>query len=181
MCVFSNLAQPNAWTHTATYRSHTHDILCSAVAILKENYTLIFNTQMKKQIKRQITTSLSTARSVKRDAGADEPTKKQKVECGTAVDGIPAPSLPTLPLLDRSNPSVLVIVSGGADGTLVATSSQSRQENMTVKYYDYPGWFSSVCRCDEAYCLLSVGRGCGCECSTTTRWIFTAWALPRRM
>ena len=77
------------------------------------------------------------------------------------MDVTPASSLPTLPLLDRANPSVLVIVSGGADGTLVATSSQSRQENMTVKYYDYPGWFSSVCRCDEEYCLLSVGRGAG--------------------
>lgn len=159
--MFSNVAQQNAWTHTATYRSHTHDILCSAVAILKQNYTLIFNTQMKKQIRRQLTTTPSTAQSVKRDAVADEPTKKQKEESGAAVDVTPASSLPTLPLLDRANPSVLVIVSGGADGTLVATSSQSRQENMTVKYYDYPGWFSSVCRCDEEYCLLSVGRGAG--------------------
>ena len=84
--MFSNVAQQNAWTHTATYRSHTHDILCSAVAILKQNYTLIFNTQMKKQIRRQLTTSPSTAQSVKRDAVADEPTKKQKEESGAAVD-----------------------------------------------------------------------------------------------
>ena len=81
LCMFGNLVVPDKWIKTAAFRLHTHDILCSAVTLLKNNRTALYNTIPAKQVSR----FLQAAEPPTPVRDTDPVSKKQKLQSGEAL------------------------------------------------------------------------------------------------
>lgn len=187
--MFANLVSPDKWVKTSALRLHTHDILCSAVTVLKNNRTALCNVMSMKQVSRLLQAAQQPAATPAVDTAP--PAKKQKVE---AASQTPSPSqtqqgqaasqtptqtqqgqaaeegleYPMLRPLERERCNMIAVVSGAVDGSLAVASTLSRDEHSSMKCYDYPGFFTPAAACCEGYCVLKVGAVVVCERSTTT-------------
>ena len=188
--MFANLVSPDKWVKTSALRLHTHDILCSAVTVLKNNRTALCNVMSVKQVSRLLQAAQQPAVTPAVDTAP--PAKKQKVETPSqqgqegqapsqqtqqtqqtqptqqgqaAEEGLEYPALRPL---GRERCNMIAVVSGAVDGSLAVASTLSRDEHSAMKCFDYPGFFTPAAACCEGYCVLKVGAVVACECSTTT-------------
>lgn len=194
--MFANLVSPDKWVKTSALRLHTHDILCSAVTVLKNNRTALCNVMPVKQVSRLLQAAQQPAATPAVDTAP--PAKKQKVETPSqqgqegqapsssqqaqhgqvasqqaqqAQQGQAAEEgleYPALRPLGRERCNMIAVVSGAVDGSLAVASTLSRDEHSAMKCFDYPGFFTPAAACCEGYCVLKVGAVVACECSTTT-------------
>lgn len=210
--MFSNIDAPDQWTHTASYRSHTHDILCSTVRILRGSCTSLYSTVSPKQLKREISANLNDKNSPNNDYGVEkkrgyeegeelmdhetfnsestvgqkrlrlEEKTNMKVQEKSVVktkgrvttDMIEEETLlemdheeelnqdsddsPIFLGLKDSVPSMIAIVSSGADGNMVVYNVESRQETMTFKLVGFPGYYNDVVSVSAHHVCLMVGK-----------------------
>ena len=190
--MFANLVSPDKWVKTSALRLHTHDILCSAVTVLKNNRTALCNVMSVKQVSRLLQAAQQPAATSAVDTAP--PAKKQKVETPSqqgqegqtpsssqtqtppqqtqqtqqgqaAEEGLEYPALRPL---GRERCNMIAVVSGAVDGSLAVASTLSRDEHSAMKCFDYPGFFTPAAACCEGYCVLKVRAVVACECSTTT-------------
>ena len=183
LCVFSRRDEErtgetgeteSGWIHAATYRSHTHDILCSTVQLTANNASTLFLTTKLKTLKHQLDVLQRNAQA------AAHPSR------GTAGTVLPAGSSEPiaasweLPVLRPVNEdlSMLAIVSGGADGNLVVYNLQGRLESLTFRLYGFPSFFCPAVAAQAKHCLLRVGEGAVCQRSSTTAWSSSVSASP---
>ena len=195
--MFANLVSPDKWVKTSALRLHTHDILCSAVTVLKNNRTALCNVMPVKQVSRLLQAAQQPAATPAVDTAP--PAKKQKVETpsqqgqeGQTPSQTPSSSqtpsqqtqqtqqtqqgqaaeegleYPALRPLGRERCNMIAVVSGAVDGSLAVASTLSRDEHSAMKCFDYPGFFTPAAACCEGYCVLKVRAVVACECSTTT-------------
>lgn len=175
--MFANLVSPDKWVKTSALRLHTHDILCSAVTVLKNNRTALCNVMSMKQVSRLLQAAQQPAATPAVDTAP--PAKKQKVEASPSQTPSQTPTqqgqaaeegleYPMLRPLERERCNMIAVVSGAVDGSLAVASTLSRDEHSSMKCYDYPGFFTPAAACCEGYCVLKVGAVGACECSTTT-------------
>lgn len=210
--MFSNIDVPDQWTHTASYRSHTHDILCSTVRILRGSCTSLYSTVSPKQLKREISANLNDENGPNNDYGVEkkrgyeegeeskdretfnsestvgqkrlrlEEKTNMKVQEKSVVktkgrvttDMIEEETLlemdheeelnqdsddsPIFLGLKDSVPSMIAIVSSGADGNMVVYNVESRQETMTFKLVGFPGYYNDVVSVSAHHVCLMVGK-----------------------
>lgn len=199
LCVFSNIDSPDQWLHIASYRSHTHDILCSTVRILRGSCTSLYSTIPTKQLKREMTgnqndknsryydhetekkhqqdgekssipveldTSSKRRRLEKTERKGSEKEKMEEETQDRMEEESPLDEeegetrvyadVPIFLGLKDSIPSMIGIVSSGADGTMVVYNVESRQETMTFKLLGYPGYYNDVVSVSPHHVCLMV-------------------------
>lgn len=159
LCVFSNLENQYRWTHSGSYRCHTHDILCTAITLLKDNYSVLYSTTVPKELKKQrntlrgnrinpYTNAVIKPLSNRKRGREDEEVNSEEDELEESV--------PVCSGLTENSLSLVLIVSGSVDGNLVLYNQHSKQENLTYKYTNYPNYFNPVISQDHHYCLMQV-------------------------
>ena len=149
LCVFSKIVgkygSGSSWEHSATYRSHTHDILCSAVTILSRNASALYLTLATKSLHHQLD-----------DQG--EYQSKRVHPSDSSDDHERSPSTKDDPVLRgvHDNLSMLTIMSGGADGNIVVYNLEGRLESLTFKLLGYPTFYNPAVVARSHHCLLQV-------------------------
>ena len=149
LCVFSKIigkyGSGSSWEHSATYRSHTHDILCSAVTILSRNASALYLTLDRRSLHRQLD-----------DQGEYE--SKRVHHSDSFDDRERSPSTKDDPVLRgvSDNLSMLTIMSGGADGNIVVYNLEGRLESLTFKLLGSPAFYNPVVVAHSHHCLLQV-------------------------
>ena len=175
LCVFSRRDEERTgepgeteggWIHAATYRSHTHDILCSTVRLTANNASTLFLTTKLKTLKHQLDVLQRNAQAAATvlPAGSSEP-------------GAAGWELPVLRPVNEDL-SMLAIISGGADGNLVVYNLQGRLESLTFRLYGFPSFFCPAVAAQGKHCLLRVGDGRVCQRSSITAWSSCVSASP---
>ena len=183
LCVFSRRDEErtgetgeteSGWIHAATYRSHTHDILCSTVQLTANNASTLFLTTKLKTLKHQLDVLQRNAQA------AAHPSRGTAGAVLPAGSSEPVPASWELPVLRPVNEdlAMLAIVSGGADGNLVVYNLQGRLESLTFRLYGFPSFFCPAVAAQAKHCLLRVGEGAVCQRSSTTAWSSSVSASP---
>ncbi len=86
--------------------------------------------------------------------GMEEESPLDEEEGGTRV----CDDIPIYLGLKDSIPSMIGIVSSGADGTMVVYNVESRQETMTFKLLGYPGYYNDVVSVSPHHVCLMVSE-----------------------
>ena len=147
LCVFSKIigsyGSRTRWEHSATYRSHTHDILCSAVTILSRNASALYLTLDTKSLYHQLD-------------DRREHHSKRIHHSDTSYDREESPSTKEDPVFRgvRDNLSMLTIISGGADGNIVVYNLEGRLESLTFRLLGCPAFYNPAVVARSHHCLL---------------------------
>ena len=148
LCVFSKIVgkygSGSSWEHSATYRSHTHDILCSAVTILSRNASAVYLTLDTKALYRQLYDRKGyKSKRVHRSDSYDDHEESASTE-DPVLRGV------------HDDLSMLTIISGGADGNIVVYNLEGRLESLTFRLLGFPAFYNPVVVARSHHCLLQV-------------------------
>ena len=170
LCVFSHHEEEGTeenegwWIHAATYRSHTHDILCSTMHLLTHNASALFLTSKTSNLRHQLAFLAEKAAA---PASSEAPEAPEAPEASQKPSAESSSDLPELRPLNEDL-AMLAIISGGVDGNLIVYNLQGRLESLTLRLYGYPSFYCPVVATQPSHCLLQVALRWFFRCSSTT-------------